>query len=239
MKVLKRSMALLLTFVIVMCATFVIVDAPTYAASRIKTPVIKGVYAVDDEYLEVNWTRRSAATVYKVYRSNTKNGKYQLIGATRKTRFNDDEVFIGKVYYYKVKALASKSKYNSKLSKAKRGEIPPFDNYQVTMYLEHPTVPDFGSFVGISEDYIERDGDVISYVYSYDNIEDANSRNDWAINAYGNLLQSVYGFKYTGQEYDEDVEMLSYSRSTGYKTVYIVVGDFYNDEMVAVTMLEQ
>ncbi len=124
MKVLKRSMTLLLTFVIVMCATFVIVDAPTYAASRIKAPVITGVYAVDDEYLEVNWTGRSNVLKYNVYRATSKYGNYNFIGSTKNTRFNDDEVFIGKTYYYKVKAKASKAKYTSKFSKIKSGIIP-------------------------------------------------------------------------------------------------------------------
>ena len=70
----------------------------------------------------LNISKVSGARGYKIYRSSSKNGTYEYVGATKTTTFKDKGLSYGKSYYYKVRAYVvvngSKihSKYSDKLS---------------------------------------------------------------------------------------------------------------------------
>ena len=130
-KIMERitSLLLILTLSIGFAAVGFALDSnmETYAAtatSKIKTPVIKSASSGNSDsgsYIKITWTKRSTASKYYIYRAEKKNGKYQKIGSTTKTYYKDRDIKYEKNYYYKVKAIAKKSKYNSNLSKYKKG----------------------------------------------------------------------------------------------------------------------
>lgn len=60
----------------------------------------------------LKWTDSDEAVRYDVYRATSKKGNYKKIGSTTTGSYTDTKAAVG-TYYYKVKAIASKSKYNS------------------------------------------------------------------------------------------------------------------------------
>lgn len=54
--------------------------------------------------IHMNYSTLPGATGYKVYRAESKNASYKVIGSTRFSGFTDYGRSIGKVYYYKVRA---------------------------------------------------------------------------------------------------------------------------------------
>lgn len=64
----------------------------------------------------VSWEQVSGAKKYTVYRATSENGKYSKLGTTTKLTYTDSKAAPGQVYYYKVIANASSSKYNSPYS---------------------------------------------------------------------------------------------------------------------------
>ena len=65
---------------------------------------------------KLSWAKISGATKYEVYRATSKNGTYKLIKSTTSASYTDKSVKSGKTYYYKVKAIHSKSAANSAYS---------------------------------------------------------------------------------------------------------------------------
>ncbi len=57
--------------------------------------------------VSVSWSASSGATSYTVYRSTSANGSYSQISKTSNTYATDNNVTLGKTYYYKVKASNS------------------------------------------------------------------------------------------------------------------------------------
>lgn len=55
------------------------------------------------EYARITWTKVDGATAYRVYRSNTVDGKYEYIGYTKNTYYNDSKVEDDTTYFYKVR----------------------------------------------------------------------------------------------------------------------------------------
>ncbi len=71
--------------------------------------------------IKLSWTSVYGATGYKVYRSTSKNGSYQLIATVKDaTEYKDTTAKKGKTYYYKVRAFwkGSSHTYKGKLSAA-------------------------------------------------------------------------------------------------------------------------
>ena len=66
--------------------------------------------------VKVSWNKISGTTQYEVYRATSKNGTYKRIKSTTSTSYTDKSVKSGKTYYYKVKAIHSKSGANSAYS---------------------------------------------------------------------------------------------------------------------------
>lgn len=69
-------------------------------------------------YVVLSWSSVSNATSYLVYRSTSANGSYSKIGDSNYSSYSDNNVSIGKTYYYKVKASnsAGQSDYSNYIS---------------------------------------------------------------------------------------------------------------------------
>lgn len=55
--------------------------------------------------MELAWEKAAKGTGYSIYRSENKDGTFELIGTTsslKKVKYTDSNVEFGKVYYYKV-----------------------------------------------------------------------------------------------------------------------------------------
>ena len=69
--------------------------------------------------IKVSWKAIDGAVEYKVYRATSKDGTYKLVKTTTGTSFTNTSTTAGKTYYYKVKAIASKSAADSAYSEVK------------------------------------------------------------------------------------------------------------------------
>ena len=61
----------------------------------------------------IKWSKVTSAKKYTVYRATSETGKYTALKTVTSTSYTDTSAKQGSTYYYKVKALASKSTYNS------------------------------------------------------------------------------------------------------------------------------
>ena len=64
----------------------------------------------------LKWYKVTGAKKYTVYRATSENGKYKKLGTTTKIEYIDTEAASGTVYFYKIVANASSSKYSSSYS---------------------------------------------------------------------------------------------------------------------------
>jgi len=64
----------------------------------------------------LSWQKQENAENYKVYRATSKTGEYKLVKTTSARKYTDTSAAAGKVYYYKVKAIAKNTKANSAFS---------------------------------------------------------------------------------------------------------------------------
>lgn len=69
--------------------------------------------------IKVSWTAVEGAEGYEVYRATSKNGTYKRIKTTTATSMTNASTTAGKMYYYKVLALAADPAANSALSSAR------------------------------------------------------------------------------------------------------------------------
>ena len=83
-------------------------------------PTITGGADVKTGKPRLNWEPVEGAVQYEVYRSTKENGTYKLMYITAGTTYQNTKSEVGKVYYYKVKAVgatsASASKYSNMVS---------------------------------------------------------------------------------------------------------------------------
>ena len=87
-------------------------------------------------FIQVRWDHVQSATEYEVYRSYDQSGPYALLGTVKASHvvnygyLNDNEAAMGKVYYYKVKAVfddgidRSTSDFSNVVSGVKGLEVP-------------------------------------------------------------------------------------------------------------------
>lgn len=81
---------------------------------RLRTPVSSVSVNEETGIAEVEWNTVSGAEKYFIYRSTSMYGTYKRIGTAIKARvFKDTDAKIGKVYYYKVKAIHENPEANS------------------------------------------------------------------------------------------------------------------------------
>ncbi len=66
--------------------------------------------------IKISWGKIADAKEYEVYRAASADGNYSLIKTTTGTSLTNTSVTAGKTYYYKVRAIASKSAANSAFS---------------------------------------------------------------------------------------------------------------------------
>ncbi len=64
----------------------------------------------------LSWDEQEGAQSYKVYRAASKTGTYLAVKTTTSEKYTDTSAAAGKVYYYKVMAIAGDSEANSKYS---------------------------------------------------------------------------------------------------------------------------
>ena len=69
--------------------------------------------------IKVSWKAIEGAVEYEVYRATSKDGTYKLMKTVTGTSFTNTSTEAGKTYYYKVKAIASKSAADSAYSEVK------------------------------------------------------------------------------------------------------------------------
>ena len=64
----------------------------------------------------IKWSKISGAKKYEVYRAASEDGKYKKVKTITSVSYTDKTAELGDTYYYKVKAVASKSAFNSAFS---------------------------------------------------------------------------------------------------------------------------
>lgn len=106
-------------------------------------------------YVVLSWNSVSNATSYTVYRSNSANGSYSRLGNSSYSSYSDNNVSIGKTYYYKVTASNSSgtsdySNYTSVTLEDQRKPGPvtygncTATNTSITLKWSIPTDPSYG-----------------------------------------------------------------------------------------------
>ena len=69
-------------------------------------PVVSSGYVASTGKPTIKWTAVSGATEYQVYRADTRNGTYKLMGTVTGTSYTDESANAGYIYFYKVKAVS-------------------------------------------------------------------------------------------------------------------------------------
>ncbi|OLR63168.1 hypothetical protein BHF69_10995 [Anaerostipes sp. 992a] len=77
-----------------------------------------------NKQIKLSWSRVAGADGYGIYRSTSSSGKYKRIGKTKGNKtvtYKDSKTSVGKVYYYRIKAIGNekntKAAYSKKISK--------------------------------------------------------------------------------------------------------------------------
>lgn len=81
--------------------------------------------------IKVSWKAVDKASGYQIYRSTSKNGKYELIGSSKTSSYTDKHAAVNKYYYYKVAAKNAYQYCTSPLSSSARGIIPKAAAFKV------------------------------------------------------------------------------------------------------------
>lgn len=71
----------------------------------------------------IKWNSVEGATSYRVYRSTSQTGTYKLMKTTNTTSYTNTSISHGTTYYYKVKAICSKSAADSAYSSVVSGYV--------------------------------------------------------------------------------------------------------------------
>lgn len=87
------------------------VKSSLQAPARIKASQLSA-----SQNVKVTFSKVNNAKGYEVYRSLKQNGIYKKVASVREVKYTDKKVQKGKTYYYKIKAVAEDTKYNSSLS---------------------------------------------------------------------------------------------------------------------------
>ncbi len=87
-----------------------------YRCCDLPRPVVELSNSTSTGKIKLNWQDIDRAEGYKIYRATSKSGKYSLLKTTEKSSYTDSDTSAGKKYYYKVKAIASRSAANSAYS---------------------------------------------------------------------------------------------------------------------------
>lgn len=80
---------------------------PVDAAAKPSAPVVTASNDLATGKIKLTWKKVSGASKYKIFRSTTQNGTYTLMNTVTGTTYTNKTAVAGKMYYYKVKAVAS------------------------------------------------------------------------------------------------------------------------------------
>lgn len=87
----------------------------TFSIGSLKPTNITGATCGKNS-IRVTWEKNNEAARYKLYRADTPNGDYDDIAETGDTFFVDDDVEVGKTYYYRVTCIGSDGDAESSMS---------------------------------------------------------------------------------------------------------------------------
>lgn len=113
----KKLVSLMIIMVMVFSSIL-----PVFASSKLARPVIENVEPAKNS-IKLDWTYIKHADEYKVYRSTSKEGKYQCIATTEESWYRDSDITKGKTYYYKVRAYSDGKYEDSSYSKWRSGKV--------------------------------------------------------------------------------------------------------------------
>jgi len=120
-KLVKMITAVAIMAVFMFCTTTV---QAASSSKKLSVPKNVKVSISGTSNVKVKWTKVNKAKKYTIYRATTAKGKYTKVGTTKGTSYTDKKTTRGKTYYYKVVANSSKTKLNSKRSKAVKITVP-------------------------------------------------------------------------------------------------------------------
>ena len=89
------------------------------ASCKLARPVIKISNVASSGKIKLMWNKVDGAKEYNIYRSTSKFGNYSLMKTTTSTSYTNTTAKAGTVYYYKVRAIGTKSAANSSYSEIK------------------------------------------------------------------------------------------------------------------------
>lgn len=104
MKKLNKFLSLTLTFLLV--ASLAVL--PASAASLAKVTNLQA-YNIDDDEINLKWSKVSGADGYQVYVYNDTTGKWKKLASTAKTNYEADDLLSAKVYKFRVRAYDKKA----------------------------------------------------------------------------------------------------------------------------------
>jgi len=81
------------------------VSASTSAEAPIQPPTGLNASALSSSSIQVTWSGVSGATGYRVYRSSSASGAYNLTGSAASSPYTDNGLSSGTTYYYKVSSV--------------------------------------------------------------------------------------------------------------------------------------
>ena len=89
----------------------------------IKKVSLQSVESVDDQFIQIKWSKVPNADGYQIYRSTSKDGAFKKIATVKPSQrtYNDKNIKVGKRYYYKIRAYVKSNgnkygKFSSKKS---------------------------------------------------------------------------------------------------------------------------
>lgn len=118
-------------------------SAVKYRTCDLARPEVKAT-TNSNGYPKLTWGKISGAESYKVYRATSKTGTYKLMKTTTSTSYTNTSAESGKTYYYKVKAVCSKSAADSAYSTVVSVKAKNKGNYSRTFVMGiDPEYPPF------------------------------------------------------------------------------------------------
>ena len=91
-------------------------SSPVSMTQKCVAPVVFAENNPETGRVKLSWEKVSGAKKYDVYRATSPDGKYSKLTTTSKNYYTDSKGSVGREYFYKVRAVASSSKYNSTYS---------------------------------------------------------------------------------------------------------------------------
>ena len=121
----QKILVIFFTVLIALTMVFSIEINSAEASGKLKTPVIKTIENVDDLEIKLAWGKVTGAQKYYIYRATSKNGTYRRIASVSKSKrsYTDTTIKNQTTYYYKIKAIASVYRNNSRLSMCKSQSV--------------------------------------------------------------------------------------------------------------------